>query len=222
MLLKGKGLQKLKKTANMDLETKLFLEKHKIIDREIIDAKGQTMYQLADLMKSENKLFAYNTTECSRGHRIRSRSGHCIVCNPAGITFSRRSLETGNVYIAGSIAKEYIKIGMTTVPLDQRFSRLNSRRVGNTNDWVVIKSVKCDYANMHEFAIQELLRKYRIDGDKYGDTESREIFKCSYEKANLTLENYFDENQIQRIENKKHLYNTEKYEFRNLINPKNI
>src|SRR5690606_25909001 len=100
----------------MDAETKLFLEKHKITDREIIDAKGQTMYQLADFMISENKLFAYNTTECSEGHTIRSRSGHCIVCRTAGITFIRRSLETGNVYIAGSIAKQYIKVGMTTVP----------------------------------------------------------------------------------------------------------
>lgn len=206
----------------MDTETKLFLEKHKITKREVIDAKGQTMYQLADLMKSENKLFAYNTTQCSKGHTIRSRSGHCIVCRPAGITFIRRSLETGNVYIAGSISKQYIKIGMTTVPLDHRFSRLNSRRVGNTNDWVLIKSIKCDFANMHEFAIQELLRKYRIEGDKYGDVESQEIFRCSYEKANSTLEKYFEENEIPIIEKKTHLYNPEKYAFRNLINPRNI
>lgn len=206
----------------MNQQTKLFLEKHKISEREVIDAKGETIYQLADLMKSENKLFAYNTTQCLEGHTIRSRSGHCIVCRPAGITFIRRSLETGNIYIAGSIAKEYIKIGMSTVPLDQRFSRLNSRRIGNTNDWVLIKSIKCDFANMHEFALHELLKKYKIDGDKFGFVESQEIFRCSYEKARSTMEKYFEENQIPIIETKTHLYNPEKYAFRNLINPKNI
>lgn len=206
----------------MNEETKIFLEKHRILDREIIDAEGKSVSQLVDYMKAENKLFVFNTTLCNKGHTIRSRSGHCIVCNPATITFIRRSLETGHIYIAGSIAKEYIKVGMSTVSLDQRLTKLNARKVGNTNDWVIIKSVKCDFANIHEFAIQELLKKYRVEGEKYGDTESREIFRCSYEKTNSTMENYFEENQIHKIETKIYFYNTDKYAFRNLINPKNI
>ncbi|MFS4469959.1 GIY-YIG nuclease family protein [Chryseobacterium sp. T20] len=206
----------------MNQKTKDFFEKHKILEREIIDAKGQTMYQLKDFMKSQNKLFAYNTTACNQGHTIKDRNGHCIVCKTASITFLRRSLATGNIYIAGSIAKEYIKIGMSTVPLDQRFTRLNSRRVGNTNDWVLIKSIKCDFVNKHELAIHKLLKKYKIDGDKYGDTESTEIFRCSYEKANATLEQYFEENNIEKIETKTFLYNPEKYSFRNLINSNNM
>lgn len=206
----------------MDIETKLFFEKHKISENEIINAKGQNISSLYDFMKSNQKLFAYNSTLCYKGHSIRDRSGHCIVCNTASIAFLKRSLATGNVYIAGSIKKGYIKIGMSTVPLDNRFSRLNSRKVGNTDDWVLLKSFKCHNANIHEFEIHKLLKKYKVDGDKYGDTESTEIFRCSFEKADTTINEYFDKFDIQILEKKKILYNTENYRFRNLVNPKNI
>jgi hypothetical protein len=206
----------------MEEETLKFLERHNISQKEIIDAEGLSISDLRDHMKANNILFAYNTTECDYGHTIRTRKGHCIVCNTHTIAFLRRYLVTGHIYIAGSISKQLIKVGMSTVPIDKRLSALNSRKVGNTNDWVVIKSVKCDQANEHEFNIHGLLKKYRVDGDKYGDHESREIFRCSYEKANSILEEYFELNKITQITSTNHVYNTEKYAFRNLVNSKNI
>ena len=193
----------------MNEETQKFLEKHKITQGEVFDAQGKSISELKEWMKLQNILFAYNTNECPSGHTIRARSGHCIECNTATIAFAKRSVETGNVYLAGSISKEFIKIGMSTEQLDKRIGKLNSKRVGNTDDWVVIKSVKCDFANQHELAIHALMRKYKVDGEKYGDIESKELFRCSFEKANSVLKEYFEINNITIIESKMYLYNAE-------------
>lgn len=198
-----------------------FLDYHKINLDDLYDAKGQTVNQIKNEMKNEDKLFAINTTPCQKGgHTIRDRYSHCIVCETANIAFMKRTRLPGYVYIAGSLSKQFIKIGMSTTQMKDRISRLNSRGVGNTNDWVVIKAIKCDYANSNEEAIKMMLRKYKIDGDYYDGVESNEIFRCSYEKANVALEEHFENNEIKKTETKTFIYNPEKYAFRNLINPK--
>ncbi|KFF15729.1 GIY-YIG nuclease family protein [Chryseobacterium sp. JM1] len=207
------------------MEKKLleFIEYHKIDKYDIIDANGQSISDIKDDMKKNDILFAYNTTPCGNaGHTIRDRHSHCIVCNTAHIAFMKRTKETGYVYIAGSIIKNYIKVGMTTEDPEKRIGKLNSRKVGNTNDWVVIKAVKCDYANQVEIGIQQQLLKYKVDGDIYdGDTESSEIYRCKYDKANDIFESYLEEKEVIRKDNKSYLVNPEKYNnFRNLANPK--
>jgi len=208
------------------MEKKLleFIEYHKIDKYDIIDANGQSISDIEDDMKKNDILFAYNTTPCGNaGHTIRDRHSHCIVCNTAHIAFMKRTKETGYVYIAGSIIKNYIKIGMTTEDPEKRIGKLNSRKVGNTSDWVVIKAVKCDYANQVEIGIQKQLLKYKVDGDMYDDnnTESSEIYRCKYDKANDIFETYFEDKQIIRKDKKSYVVNPEKYnKFRNLANPK--
>lgn len=207
------------------MEKKLleFIEYHKIDKYDIIDANGQSISDIKDDMKKNDILFAYNTTPCGNaGHTIRDRHSHCIVCNTAHIAFMKRTKETGYVYVAGSIIKNYIKVGMTTEDPEKRIGKLNSRKVGNTNDWVVIKAVKCDYANQVEIGIQQQLLKYKVDGDIYdGDTESSEIYRCKYDKANDIFESYLEEKEVIRKDNKSYLVNPEKYNnFRNLANPK--
>ena len=207
----------------MDKNLQEFLNYHKIDLDELYDAKGQPVNNIKDEMKREDKLFAFNTTPCQKaGHTIRDRYSHCIVCETANIAFMKRTRLPGFVYIAGSLSKQFIKVGMSTTKLEDRLSRLNSRKVGNTNDWVMIKAIKCDYANEKEIAVQKLLKKYKIDGDFYDGVETNEIFKCSYETANKALEEYFQNNEIKRIETKTLIYSPEKYSFRNLLNPKFI
>jgi hypothetical protein len=200
-----------------------FIEYHKIDKNDIMDAKGLSISEIRDEMKKNDFLFAYNTTPCGNaGHTIRDRHDHCIACNTAHIAFMKRTKETGYIYIAGSIIKNFIKIGMTTENIEKRIGKLNSRKVGNTNDWVVIKAIKCDCANMVELGIHKELEKYKVEGDFYdGDIESSEVFRCKYEKANEIVENYFANNNIIKKEQKTFLSNTDKYNsFRNLANPK--
>jgi len=203
----------------MDKYLKKFLDYHKISKNEIIDANGENVHQLHDYMKNNNTLFAYNTTPCQYGHSLKNRNGGCIVCNTASISFLRRSMATGHIYIAGSIIRGYIKIGMSTVPLDHRLSRLNSKRIGNTNDWVLIRSIKCHFANKHELAIHQLLKKYNVEGSLYdGGTESKELFRCSFIKANTTIVEYLSDNNIEVLSSNTYLYNVDNYNFKNLVN----
>ena len=206
----------------MNKELLEFIEYHKIDKNDIIDANGQSISDIKDEMKRNDILFAYNTTPCSKaGHTIRDRQSHCIVYNTINIAFMKRTKETGYVYIAGSIAKKFIKIGMTTEDPEKRIKKLNSRKVGNTNDWIVIKAIKCDYANKVENGIHQQLLRYKVDGDFYSEgIESSEIYRCKYDKANEILENYFKNNGIISKERKSYLVRTENYNnFRNLANP---
>lgn len=213
------------KTKKMNIELNNFIEYHKIDTEDLFDAKGASISEIRDEMKQLNKLFAYNAKPCGQaGHTIRDRHNHCIVCNTAHIAFMKRTKVTAYIYIAGSILKQYIKIGMTTENVEKRLGKLNSRKVGDTNDWVPIKAIKCDYANIVEMGIQKKLEQYKVDGVLSDDgTESNEIFRCKYDKANETLEDYVKNNNIIKKENKTFISNPEKYNsFRNIINPKHI
>ena len=205
---------------NKDLED--FIQHHKIDLADIIDADGLSISVIRNKMKENDILFAYNTTPCNNGgHTIRDRQSHCIVCNTVNIAFMKRTKATGFIYIAGSIFKNYIKIGMTTEDVNKRIIKLNSRGVGKTYDWVVIKAIKCDYANKVELGIHKELEKYKVKSDLYDyKQESSEIFRCKYEKANEILEKYLEENKVVKKEQKNYLINPEKYNnFKNLVNP---
>lgn len=199
-----------------------FFEYHKIDLKDVFDAKGLSVTDVKEEMKKHDFLFAYNTTPCQFGHKLRDRHSHCIVCKTSSISFMKRSRQTGYLYIAGSIIKSFIKIGMTTETIEKRILKLNSRKVGNTNDWVILKSIKCDKVNIIEFDIHKELEKYKVEGEIYGDgIESSEIFRCKYEKANEVIENYFSKNNIEKKEQKTFIQNTEKYNnFRNIVNLK--
>ncbi|WP_426474869.1 GIY-YIG nuclease family protein [Chryseobacterium balustinum] len=205
----------------MDVKTQEFLNHHKITSDDLYDAQGQPVNHVKDDMKKQDKLFAFNTTPCQKGgHTIRDRYSHCIVCAPANISYVRRSRLIGYVYIAGSMSKQVIKVGMSTTKIEDRLSRLNSRKVGNTSDWIMLKAIKCEYANKIEIAVQKSLKKYKLDGDFYDGVESNEIFTCNFKTANTVLEEYFEINDVEKIETRNPIFNTEKYNFRNLLNPK--
>jgi len=206
----------------MEKELLDFIEYHKIDLKDLFNAKGLSVSCVKDEMKQKDFLFAFNTTPCQFGHTIRDRNSHCIVCDTSNISFMKRSRHTGFLYIAGSIIKNYIKIGMTTEAIDKRLAKLNSKKVGNTNDWVVLKMIKCHKVNSIEFEIHKELERYKVEGEIYGDNiESSEIFRCKYEKANEIIEYYFLKNNIVKLEQKTFVNNTEKYNnFRNIVNPK--
>jgi hypothetical protein len=97
----------------LDREQIEFLKKHKISDAELFDASGLKRQQYQVIMEQENKKFAFGVDPCSNGHALRTRAGHCIQCNTARIAFERRHSATGQVYIAGSLKGQSIKIGFT-------------------------------------------------------------------------------------------------------------
>lgn len=191
-----------------------FIKEHNIDEELLYDANGLTVGKIKDQMKLENKLFAFNTTPCKKaGHRLRDRYNHCIMCNTASITFAKRTLEKGFIYIAGSLKLKLIKVGMTTEDLSVRLVKLNSRKVGGTNDWCLLQSYYVEKANRIELDIHKVLEKYQLSGSKNGtdDTESKELFHCSY----ITAKKVADEKT--GIEGKSHLFNKSGFNFKNII-----
>ena len=202
----------------MDKVLMVFIEYHKLDFADFFDAKGLPVNSCYNEMKVSDKLFAYNTTPCLNfRHTVRDRQGHCVMCNTANIAFSLRKKQIGNVYIACSLSKEFTKVGMTIEKVESRLSKLNSRKVGNTDDWLILSTIKCINANSIELLVHSELDKYRVQGDFYGETESKEIFRCSYQKAKELLDAVLKVNNIKIIEQESYVSNTDKYKFRNLI-----
>jgi len=202
----------------MKQELLKFIESHQLDSDDFYDARGEPVASCYSEMKAMEKLFAYNTTPCSKaGHAIRDRQGHCIACNTAYIAFSLRKKQIGFIYIACSLRKEISKIGMTTELIKMRLSKLNSRQVGNTKDWEIVYSIKCAKANAVELLIHKELSRYQVKGSQYGGTETKEIFRCSYQKAKEQLDKILSESNFKIMEKKTHVVNTTKFEFRNLV-----
>lgn len=202
----------------MNQELLSFIEYHNLDIEDFYDASGRSAVSCYAEMKSQNKLFAFNTTACNAsGHTVRDRQGHCIVCNTAHIAFSLRTKLIAHIYIACSVNREITKVGMSTEIIETRLSKLNSRKVGNTNDWQMISSVKCSQANNIELQVHSLLVKYQVKGDLYGSTEAKELFRCSYQKAKDILDSVLQSNNVKLLESNNYIHNKEKFQFRNLI-----
>lgn len=198
-----------------------FITKHNLNLDDFVDAKGLPVGQIRDEMKRLDKLFAYNTSACESGnHRIRDRHAHCIVCNTAAIAYMKRSRDSGTIYIAGSINKQIIKVGMTTEKIDVRILKLNSRKVGNTSDWVALKTYECHHVNSIELLVHSSLSKYKVTGDLYGKVESNELFRCSFDKADNLIEEMFRTSSHKATKVTSQIHDKTKYQFRNLVSSK--
>ena len=101
----------------MTKEVLEFIAEYKLNPQHFFNANGQILTtEIKDQMRSEEKIFAFNTSTCGNGHTIKSRSGHCIVCEPKNIHFTLIKFNEGFVYIAGSIKGSVIKIGSSNIP----------------------------------------------------------------------------------------------------------
>src|SRR6516162_4774254 len=84
-------------------------------------------------IKEENKTVALGT-RCKKGrHRLRTRSGHCIQCDPRKLAFQTRFSTSQYIYIAGSLSEELLKIGIC-VDWRQREHQLRSEKYGSAGD----------------------------------------------------------------------------------------
>lgn len=202
-------------------DSKLFFEKHEIADFLTLDLKGKvTSKAVKEYMKSNGLYFAYNTSPCKRGHTIKDRHSHCVVCDTACITFALRNSQYGFVYIAGSECGEIIKIGTTKFKSFREFS-LNRTSYAGYDDWKVLYSFSCNEAGSVEDLIQKELSIYHSDLFEYKHDGKKhlasEVFKCSYDKAYSMVQEIILEHKLKTNLVNKFNDNTGIYNFRNLI-----
>ena len=119
------------------------------------------------------------------GHRLRTRAGHCIQCNPINIAFQRREDTPGYVYIAGSLSGRVIKIG-TTGDLNQRENQMRAEGYGGSRDWIILFSAFVSKGGEFERKVSSRVKGNRVyrtyfkDGIEQGAVE---LHQCSYSEA---------------------------------------
>jgi hypothetical protein len=90
-------------------------------DHDVYDARGQSGSYWKRRMREENKTVALGAPCGDAGHRLRTRAGHRVQCDPKKLAFQARHSAEQYVYIAGSVSDGLIKIG-TCKDVPQRYS----------------------------------------------------------------------------------------------------
>lgn len=173
-------------------EEKNFIKKYDISPSDIYDARGEYYKDYHDNAKKNGCHFViYNY--CQRGHRLKTRSGHCIICRPRYITYQQRETKGGILYIAKY--DKYCKVGIieskrTSVEalIKHREYQLNCEDgYGGFVGWKIPKYWIVDkYIGKVEREAHNLLKDYRADGYYWHSSEltsTTELFKCSLKKA---------------------------------------
>lgn len=163
-----------------------FLEHHGFKSEDVFDARYMSAEDAKEEAKRLGKKFIVGPKACDEaGHRLRTRSRHCIQCKPSRISHGTRFQKYGYVYIAGSLSKKLIKVGFTE-DINHRRSTLNSERQASADDWCLLLHFKTEQAGRIESEIQKLLKSYASPQtySKQGKTQiAKEVFSCSFRTA---------------------------------------
>lgn len=159
-----------------------FIEAQNIPLSKIFNASGLSKSEYSKKMKALDCYLAFGVTPCKEsGHSLRTRHGHCVLCNTAVLAFTRRYSESGYVYIAWSEEIQLSKIG-TCSELKGRLKNLNSQNYGGASDWIYIFSVFIENSARVEFSIGKKFKKYQTFSPhiKTGKTIlCQELFSCA-------------------------------------------
>lgn len=137
-----------------------FLKKYKITKSSIFNAEGLTRDEYRKEMKALDKIIAYGVSPCSKfGHTLRLRTGHCVMCSPKNLAYFKRYYSSGQVYIAGSLKLQLLKIGFTHDIINRQES-LNRTKYADTDDWEILLYINDKLSGQLEFKLHGILKKY--------------------------------------------------------------
>jgi T5orf172 domain len=162
-----------------------FLKSQGIAVDDVLDARGKPQWAWKSEARHYDKQFILGSPCAIAGHRLRTRAGHCIQCDPAKIAYQRRHSSYQYVYIAGSLSSRVVKIG-TAVDCAQRERQLQKERYGGIADWLILFRTKVADAGKIELEAHGLLRVFRDIRryDKVGQSvDAGEILRCSFDRA---------------------------------------
>jgi hypothetical protein len=163
-----------------------FLRQHNISLGAVFDATGLGPKAYGAEMRALGKAVAFGVTRCKKGgHSLRSRSGSCVVCEPAFLAFQSRYEDFAYVYIAGSKKLKLIKAGFAS-DVSARMSSLNSLGYAGTLDWENLFWAKTENAGRVEFNLHSELSAYKkpTNYQRDGNTvDCLETFSCSASTA---------------------------------------
>jgi T5orf172 domain len=162
-----------------------FLRRHGLGPGDVFDARGMHSASWKRRIREEGKEIALGTRCAAAGHRLRTRAGHCVQCDPKKLSYQQRYSAKQYVYIAVSSANNLIKIG-TCVDCDQREKQLRAERYGNCGDWRMVDYVHVENAGEVEHRARSLLSEYAVVRSYVKDgvyQDGIELLKCTSEQA---------------------------------------
>lgn len=170
----------------MDLteEEQTFLARHKLTSADVLDGSLYRRRDHRDIAKELRKTLVLGAP-CGTGHRLRTRAGHCVQCDPKKIAFEGRHSKSGYIYIAGSLATRLVKVG-GTASLSDRDRTLRDQGYGGAYDWRILYSVWVDDYGKSEASVQRLLRQFASPRpyEKDGCEQfAWEVFECPFSVA---------------------------------------
>jgi hypothetical protein len=175
----------------MDLteEELQFLRRHGYGPEDVYDAREWKQSYWMKQIEVEGKWIALGTRCKNGGHRLRSRRGHCVQCDPKKLAFVKRYSARQYVYIAESRSSGLVKIG-TCSNCWQREGQLRAERYGGIDDWDFVFSQTTTNAGRVEALAHRLLSQHAVSRRYVKDGVPQtaiELLKCPTEVAKEAL-----------------------------------
>jgi hypothetical protein len=166
-----------------------FLASQGLGSEDVFDARRLPQHYWFRQIDEAGKIVALGSRCRNAGHRLRTRRGHCVQCDPKKLAYQARYRAEQYVYVAGSLSARLIKIG-TCVDTQQRERQLRVERYGGTGDWEMIFTVWVKSAGAVEQSAHDRLSRYAVTGDYWKDgllQTGTELLQCSFSEAKKAL-----------------------------------
>jgi T5orf172 domain len=179
----------------------LFLGRHGLTPDDVFDGRYLSRDDARWRAKELGKTLVLGSPCRAKGHRLRTRPGHCAQCDPKKIAYQQRFSAPAFVYIAGSLTGRVVKIG-SCIDVPQREHQMQAESYGGYCDWkVLFHTVSIPEAGRIEHNARSSLHSYRINGPYYKDGSRQiadELLKCSFGEALRALsDEFFDLEQVE-------------------------
>ena len=169
-----------------------FIYENGLTEDDFYDGRGERKRERHDNAQANGCNYVV-AGECHNGHRLKTRSGHCIQCNPAVIAFQKRNRRSGAIYVAEN--GDFCKVGVVDDNIKDIEQAIHNREIrlnleggyGGITGWKIIAwaPVEHDLGKIEDGIHRQLSQfsiktKYTYSGNR---KMAQEMFKCDRNEA---------------------------------------
>jgi hypothetical protein len=156
----------------------MFLTSQGLTEADVLDARRMGKEQMRLVAKERGLEVVLGSACVKAGHRLRTRSRHCVQCDTSKLGYQKRHLQPKDLYIAFSRRAGLIKVGSSN-SVDVRISKINFEGVGGATDWRLIFRVPANEGQRLETEVQALLSEHMLPVTYMKDGRRQESRECS-------------------------------------------
>ena len=169
-----------------------FIHENGLTEDDFYDGRGESQRERHDNAKQSGCICVV-AGECRNGHRLKTRSGHCIQCNSAVIAFQKRNSRSGAIYVATN--GDYCKVGVVDNNINNVEQAIHNREMrlnleggyGGMTGWKIIAWAPVS-GNLGKIEddIHHQLTQYSVEAEYTYSGNSRsaqEMFECDRDEA---------------------------------------